>query len=519
MRYIMKKVDMIVKGCSVIPAHDITPITDGAIAISNGKVVEVGKEPYISEKYTNVLKVIGGSKYLVIPGLVNSHGHGRGLSDFQRGALDNTLETWLLYSRGYIPVPTYEDVAYSAIRLLKSGVTTTMHNILFPLNIDDLHNECIKSINAYRNVGLRNSFCIGIRNANPWIYGDNKVFIDSLSQNSKNILESMTHNIDPQEYFQLVRDLHDQFLHDPITCIGFGPVAPQWCTADLLQKIKKEADELGLLIHLHTLQTVFQKIYSLKTYGVSLIKYLDGLGLLDQNMVLGHCVFPTMQDLKIMAKKGVGVTHHPTCNLRQRNGIAPVYHMLQEGIKVGLGLDGSGINDDDDFIQEMKICRVLHMLSSLELDSPCLNNNQILMMATDVGAELLGFKDEIGRLEPGYWADMVLLDAQAMTYPFTDNSQSPIDLLLYRGGGRFVDTVLVQGEIVLEKGCPTKVDENQIVDKLAKSSSRPLTFDEKNSRDALSEVRQKIRQFYSGWSEYVDYDPYYVINTKIDGFN
>ena len=513
----MKQVDLIVTGGWVIPAHDLPYITNGAVAVSDGKVLEVGKVKDLLGRYPQAQKVVGNNGYLIMPGLINSHSHGRGLSDFQRGALDNTLETWRLNSPGYVPVPTKEDVMFSAIRLLKSGVTATMHNHIVRGNAESINQQCQQAIEAYREVGIRSLFCLGIKNANPWVYGDNEKFMNNLSQKAQKTLNTSSESFEISDYFSIVRNLYNTYKKDQKTRIGFGPVAPQWCSEDLLLNVKEEADYLGVSIHLHTLQTVFQKIYSLQMYGKSYIEYLFDLGLLDNNLVLGHCVYPTTKDIKLMAENEVGVTHHPTCNLRQRNGISPIFHMLNNGVTVGLGIDGKSINDDDDFIQEMKVCRILHRLPSLELDSPCLTNHQIFKMSTDNGANLIGFKGEIGRLEPGYKADIVLLDVKNMTYPYTYDEHDPIDILLYRGGGRYVDTVLVQGEIVLEKGRPTKVDEVHITNKLAEFASQRPSKKVKDLRDALAEVRHETAHFFSGWTNKIDYDPYYIFNSKKDG--
>ena len=165
-------------------------------------------------------------------------------------------------------------------------------------------------------------------------------------------------------------------------------------------------------------------------------------------------------DIELLAETGTAVTHHPSCNLRVRNGISPAFHMLQAGVLVGLGLDGKSINDDDDMIQEMKICYLLHRLPSLELESPHMKARQVFRMATENNAILLGFESQLGRLEPGRLADMALIDYTAMAHPYVDPSHDPIDTLLYRGAGRFVHTVLVNGRVVVEAGRVLTIDED-----------------------------------------------------------
>ena len=175
----MDRVDMIVRGCWVVPAHDRPAISDGAVAIVDGRVIDVGPYSEIATRYPAVNRNLGDQRFMVIPGLINGHSHGRGLSDFQRGGLDNTLESWRLNSATYIPIPVYEDVAYSAIRMLRSGVTACMHNHLLR-EMTDVGEQFTSVIKAYQDVGLRLLFCPGVKDANPYIYGDHKSFSGNL---------------------------------------------------------------------------------------------------------------------------------------------------------------------------------------------------------------------------------------------------------------------------------------------------------------------------------------------------
>lgn len=513
----MTEVTTLIHAGHLVVAHDRPAIPNGAVAIGGESICDVGAFEEVSAKYPDA-KRIGGSRFLLIPGLINGHGHGRGLSDFQRGARDNTLETWRYDTRKYIPVPIYDDVAYSAARLLKSGVTATMHN---PSSLQDpagFAREFEAGLQAYRDAGLRVLFCPGIFNDNPFVYGDNTAFLAGLSQRTRGFLSAPLPDgaLTGENYIRVVTELHSRY-DGPMSRIGFGPMAPQWCTKGLLKDIGREAKRLGAIIHIHAAQTVFQKIYGLRTYGRTLISYLDDLGLLGPNLVIGHCVFPTESDIALLAQTDTGVTHHASCNLRVRNGIAPVFHMLQAGIRVGIGLDGKSINDDDDFIQEMKMCFLLHRVPSLELDSPHLSAREVFRMATTTGASLVGYGDELGRIDPGKPADLVLLDYEEMCKPFVDSSHDPIETLLYRGLGRHVHTVWVNGKMVVESGRVLTLDEEAICARLAEAASRPRTEHECEQAKMIDEVRARVRDYYRGWVDEVEMESYFKINSRIDG--
>ena len=506
----------LVHGGVTITAHDQPALFDGAVAVSDGQIQAVGTHSEISKKYPHA-KAHGGKKFMLIPGLINGHGHGRGLTDFQRGALDNTLESWLLDTRKYIPISTYDDIALSAARLLRSGVTTAMHNHILK-DPTDYKGEFEEALKAYRDAGMRVQFNPGVRNANPFIYGDNKAFLERLPEKFKAILSTplSSESLSGENFVQVVKDLHKR-SNGPMSKIGFGPLAPQWCTDKLLIQVRREAELLQAPIHVHAVQSIFQKIYGLEFLGKTLVEHMHDIGFLGTGVVIGHCVWPTEKDIELLAQSGTGVTHHPSCNLRVRNGISPAYHMLQAGVRVGLGLDGKSINDDDDMIQEMKMCYLLHRLPSLELHSPHMRARDVFKMTTENNAALLGFGRELGRLEPGRLADLVLLDYDKMCHPFVNPSHDPIDVLLYRGKGAHVDTVMVNGRVVVEKGKVLTLDEEGIGRRLAEAASRPRSDKEIALVSMMDELKKHVIEYYRGWPARLKAEPFFQINSQREG--
>lgn len=504
----------LIRGRYIIPSYDQSPIEDGCVIIEKDIIIEIGPYRDLKKKYQGI-EEIGNDSQLVIPGLVNAHGHGRGISDFQRGALDNTLETWLWSTRTYIPISTYNDVLFSAVRLIESGVTTTMHNHILrdPTNFEK---EFSDAINAYKDIGIRVNFCPAIRNQNLFVYGDNNEFLNTLPQDMKKILLPLSHSgiFSEDKYLKLVSDLSIQFGSEMVR-ISYGPLAPQWCSDELLKKIKKEADKRGFKIHIHTLQTILQKIYGLKTYGKSLIEHMEEIGFLGENLSIGHCVFPTLKDIDILAKSKTSVSHHPSCNLRERNGISPVHWLIQKGVRVGIGLDGKGINDDDDFIQEMRMCYLLHRLWSHELDSSYLTSREVFKMATVNGAEMLGFGNQIGKLEKGKKADIVLIDLKRIFDPHINPQQDIFDVFLYRAKGTDVNTVIINGEVVMRERKIVKINKKGLSKKIREEASREKTDHEKIFQDIIKELRKYLCNYYRDWYKELIFEPYYIFNSKI----
>jgi len=207
----------------IVTAHDRQPLLDGAVVVSGERIEAVGARGELAKKYPHA-KAYGGKKFLLIPGLINGHGHGRGLTDFQRGALDNTLESWLLDTRKYVPVSTYDDIALSAARLLRSGVTTAMHNHILK-DPAAYEAEFDEGLTAYRDAGMRVQFNPGVRNANPFVYGDNKAFLEGLPEKIKRILTTPPPegSLSGENFVQAVKTLHVR-SNGPMSRIGFGPL-------------------------------------------------------------------------------------------------------------------------------------------------------------------------------------------------------------------------------------------------------------------------------------------------------
>jgi cytosine/adenosine deaminase-related metal-dependent hydrolase len=512
----MADVTMIVRAGTLVPAHDQKPISGGAVAVAGNTIAAVGTHADLSRRFPHA-QTLGGEGDLLIPGLINGHGHGRGLTDFQRGGRDNTLESWLFDTRTYVPVAVYDDLAFAAVRLLKSGVTTSMHNHLLQ-NPAAYEQEFEEGLRAYRDAGLRVQFNPAVRDRNPFVYGDNQAFLEQLPEDLRRAVTAPppAGALAAANFVAAVAQLHRSHDSD-MSRIGFGPLAPQWCSDGLLTEVRSASDHLGAPVHVHAVQSIFQKIYGLTALGKTLIRHMRDIGFLGPRVVIGHCVWPTVEDIRILAETETGVTHHPSCNLRVRNGIAPAFHMLEAGVKVGLGLDGKSINDDDDLIQEMKVCYLLHRLPSLELDSPCLSARQVLRMATETNAGLLGYGGRLGRLEPGALADMVLLDYRAMSHPFVDSSQDPIDVLMYRATGRHVHTVMVDGKVVVQGGRVLTVDERAIGVRLAEAAAQPRTEQQKALVRAMDALKAQVKAHYAGWPERVRSDPYFAVNSRVDG--
>lgn len=492
-----------------------TVIPSGALYIEGDNVVDYGTYAEIKERY-KAEKIIGSAEALVTPGFVNAHSHGKGLTDFQRGQIDDTLETWKW--RSYPPVDPYLDTCLTCTQLLESGVTTTMHNHGL-VNPEAYQKEFAAVIEAYKECGLRVAFAPSLSTENVFTYGEDEAFLASLPSSLQELcgrLKKRSGAFGEKEYFQAVRALRREF-NSPMVQIMHGPVSPQWVSEGALERIRQEADELSLRIHIHVQQTQLQKLYGLKRFGKSLIAHLADIGFLGKDVTCGHCVWISDSDIELLAETGASVTHHPGCNLRVRNGIAPVFELLQRGVVVAIGMDEKEVADDKDYLAEMRVAAKLHRLPSHELDSPCLGSRDVFRMGTRNGACVLGMDSWIGTLQKGKQADVVVLDLEAMSEPFTYEGHDPLDLLLYRGKAIHVRSVLVGGEVLLEDGKHKKVDKKGLLSRLGEAIPADYSARFREANTLFAELRSAIAKHHAPWYEEIggwEKNPNYWLNNR-----
>jgi cytosine/adenosine deaminase-related metal-dependent hydrolase len=541
--------DILARGKYVLASPSGAPgsvIDDGGVMISGGTILEVGGFESLKKKYPRAA-VKGSGKQLLMPGLVDGHTHGSGLSSIQCGKLFDYLEN-LLLDWAYLP-PLDPDlrVALSAAKHIRSGCTT-MHLNYWGEEPNLLENA-LKCVEGARRAGIRLAYSPGGRNANRLALNEIE-FVKTLPEDVRRAVSPLVDydkGVFVEQYLALFDELHGR-LNGPDTRIILGPSWTQGCTDDFLLAVKEKADRLGKVpIHLHTLQTPVQKAYGLKKYGKSLLARLDDLGLVGENLVLGHAVFVNEADISLLAEKGASVTHHPSCNLAVRNGIAPVYSLVKAGVNVALGIDDKALNDDEDAIQELRLIHRLHRVPGFDLSrTPALDARTVLKMGTVNAARVCGFGGEIGELKPGMKADMILVDLEEALDDFADRreqraastrersknrggssiqqastpqaSTPPVldiaELFIHRVKGSHVDTVIIGGRVIMEDRRFLTLDPAAISREARAQASKPIGAQQKAFADLLQRVKPYYQSWYRGWED-LRLEPFYPMNSKV----
>lgn len=489
-------------------------LSDGAAYFSNGSVVETGDFETLKKKYPNA-EVKGNGKQLLMPGFVDGHSHGWGLSAIQRGQTYDYLENALIDWAGLLNIDPEINAMMSALRHLRSGCTTMHHNNWGEApNLAELANKAVK---GYLNVGIRFAYSPGIRNDNTLAY-DDEVFFKTLPPDLQDFCRPMVYydkEAAVEEYFSIFEDLYSKY-NDDNNRIIFGPSWAQGSTVDFIKRVKSRADELGKIpIHIHTLQSPHQKAYGLRKYGKSLLFMLNDLGIVDENLTLGHAVYLDEDDITLLAEKGASTTHHPSCNLAVRNGISPVYFMNKAGVNVALGIDDKGINDDEDAIMELRLIYYLHRVSGFNLaDTPALSSFDVLKMGTTNSAKVCGFDGEIGALKPGMKADAILVDlTEIMEDPWMSPDLNIADIFIHRAKGSDVNTVIVGGEVVMEDRKFLTVDVEALYKEVRNQAEKGISEEQKVFAENLQKIKPYYHEYYKDWPK-LDFKPYYIMNSR-----
>lgn len=396
---------------------------------------------------------------VVLPGLVNTHHHlpqtlTRNVPRVQEAPLFRWLvelyEAWRGIDADAVDAATRVGLG----ELLLTGCTTTTdHLYLFPRGEDRLIDV---EIAAARELGIRFQPTRGSMSR-----GKSKGGLppDDVVQDEEVILADSR---------RLIREHHDPRPR-AMTRVALAPCSPFSVTDDLMRRTADLAREHGVRLHTHLAETKDEDAYCLEMYGVRPVEYVRRLGWLGPDVWMAHAVHLSSEEVRLFGETGTGVAHCPSSNFRLGSGIAPVRAMLEAGVPVGLGVDGSASNDSSNMMAEVRQALLAHRLSGDP--ERWVTAEEALWMATRGGARCLG-RDDVGSLEPGKAADVILIDTRRLSY--AGASSDVLAALVFSPFPEPVDTVVVNGRVVVEGGELVGVDVPALVARADAVSERLL---------------------------------------------
>jgi cytosine/adenosine deaminase-related metal-dependent hydrolase len=260
--------------------------------------------------------------------------------------------------------------------------------------------------------------------------------------------------LSPREFIALVDDVAAAAA-GPMFDVQYGPNGVQWCSEALLAAIAEASARTGRRVHMHLLETRYQRAFADATYPGGMLKHLDAMGLLTPRLTLAHCVWARPDELELLAERGVTLVNNNSSNLHLRSGLAPVARMLERGCRVAIGIDGSALDEDDDALREMRLAHLLHVGTGFRVAT---TREQSLRMAFANGRLSVMNTADGGALCPGQPADLLLLDWSAVDDDRLRDDLAPLDLLFSRATADHVSELIVAGHTVVKDGKVTGVD-------------------------------------------------------------
>ena len=397
-------------------------IIAGDIGIENGWILFCGVTP---ANWT-ADETIDCQEKLITPGLVNAHTHAA-MTLFRSYADDMALMDWL--QKKIWPAEanlTAEDVYWGSqlaiAEMLASGTTAFADMYFF---MDQVAQACVET-------GMRASLSRGL------------IAVDGPGQEERFA-----------ENEQLFKDFHG--AADGRITVMLGPHAPYTCPPRCMEKVVAIAHRLGAEIHVHLSETKDEVEKCQRIYDKSPVALLNDLGVFDCGTLAAHCVWVSEQDIRILAEKKVRVVHNPSSNLKLASGAAPVSAMLEAGVTVALGTDGATSNNKLDLLEEIRLASFLQKLD--RMDPTALPSRQVLQMAHQGGAAAIGQGDVLGRIEPGYKADLTIYNTTA---PHWCPQHDLASILTYAAASADVSHTLVDGRVLYRNGEFTTIDIDRV---------------------------------------------------------
>ena len=413
-------------------SHQVTgaEITDGGVFARDGIIEKIGKSRELPRHADTVIDLSG---HIVIPGMVNTHHHlfqnlTRVVPAAQNAPLFGWLQTLYPIWRHLGPDHIYWSTALGLAELALSGCTTSSDHLYISPNGSRLDDSlaAAKAIGV-RFHGTRGSMSIG--------ESQGGLPPDYLTESEAVILADCQ---------RLVETHHDSGRY-AMTRVGLAPCSPFSVSMDLMRETAKMARSYGVGLHTHLAENSEDIDYSLASFGMRPGDYAEAVGWVGADVWHAHCVQLDAAEINLFARTGTGVAHCPCSNMRLASGIAPVRQMLDAGVKVGLGVDGSASNDSGHMLNE---ARQAMLLQRVMQGGDAMSARESLAVATRGGAAVLG-RDDIGVLAPGYAADIVAFDCRGID--FAGAAWDPLAALVFCGPGKAAYTI-INGRVVVANG-------------------------------------------------------------------
>ena len=440
--------NILIENGTVVTVNDEGQVLEpGYVLIEADRITSVGEGPASAEVRGRVDTVIDASLMAVMPGMVNAHTHLfqtfiRGLAD------DKPLLEWLAAAIWPVAKALREEEAYLAamvglVENIRSGSTSV--NDHHYIHTEPGNDDAV--FRAAEESGVRFMMARGWADMN---------YHEAFMETEGYIVKEMT---------RLREVWHGK--HDNRLRLQFGPLIPWGCSDQTMRRTFELAKAWGMGTHIHVAESRAEVEIDLDKRGLRHIEWMDSLGVLDSSVQLVHSVWLNDEELQMIARNGAVVVHCPVANMYLASGVARIPEMCRLGITVALGTDGPGSNNSQDMMEVLKTTALLHKVDTL--DAMILLPEDVLWMVCRGGSGSFGLPDQIGSLEVGKKADIVLVD---LNTPFAMPVHRVPSALVYNINAREVDTVIVNGEVLMRNKEILFVDEEALLAEAREACAR-----------------------------------------------
>jgi cytosine/adenosine deaminase-related metal-dependent hydrolase len=394
-----------------------------------------------------------GPRAFVIPAFVNAHDHARApTSSF--GALSMPLESWILRSALGTPVDPYLTAASALARSARAGCASMMIHYTRPSGTMPLVEEAKAIARAASDVGIRIAFALAVRDQNPVVYGDSEPVLSGLSDGDRKTIEELFVRpaTSPKAYIELT-DAIASAIGGPKVDVQLGPAGVQWCSKPLLEAVAENSALTGRRIHMHLLETIYQRAWADQNFPEGVVRYLRDIGFLSERLTLAHGIHARSDELEMIAASGARIVTNFSSNLHLHSGLAPIAAAHQCGCAIAVGVDGLALDEDDDVLREMRLVQMMHGGLGFQR---IWTRAEFFGLAVRNGRRATGAPGT-GELVPGAPADFVTIDLDRL-----DRDRimpvDPLELLFARGNASMLRDVVVDGRLIVSDGRCTGVD-------------------------------------------------------------
>jgi 5-methylthioadenosine/S-adenosylhomocysteine deaminase len=510
----------LVLGNPLVSLADEHPVLDdGAIIVEGKTITALGPRAEL-ENRGHFDRVLGSSDHIVMPGFVNGHFHST--APQAAGLFEHVFERQ--NTRASRHVIAEDDlrtvVLVAAMNAIRGGQTSVVDFSYGVPSLPDFGNHAI--LDAYKSIGMRAALGVVTRDQNIYVHGDDGAFLDSLPDDlAARVRESTMGYAWPVEsVLAAYRRVHARWDHydDRIRVI----LAPDWtpaCSDDLYLLNRRLATECASGITSHVLETRSEMLFSIRAYGRTAMRRLADLDVLGPDVSCAHFVWASNEDIQILADTGAVAVNNAGSNLRLSTGIARSRDVLEHGGNLAFGTDGISFSEHEDFFQELRLAAYLQRVPG-EIGRGRLDSLQLLKSAARSGAQAVRQEDRIGFLAPGRDADVLVVRKNRIFTPPERYATTPVlDVLLDRANATDIEHVLIAGQVVLDSGRFTTIEEDAVMSDYAGAGRERFwkqSPEAASRRELALAVDPYVLEFYRGW-EQSPVEPAFVYNARRSG--